>query len=148
VKADGSVRHVQARVQRQVVGDGAFPLAELLAAVPPATPISIEVPHAGLQAQLSAVEFAALNLRAVRALLTREGPVSEHITDDGNRERRSTCSSSAPGAGPASPARPRACRPSCWRRPSSSAAPPLTWITWIATCDWFAGCRRYVQHQG
>jgi sugar phosphate isomerase/epimerase len=71
--ADGSVLQVEARVQRQVVGDGEFPLAELLAAVPPATPISVEVPHATLTARLSAREFAALNLRAVQALLAREG---------------------------------------------------------------------------
>jgi sugar phosphate isomerase/epimerase len=71
--ADGSVLQVEARVQRRVVGDGEFPLAELLAAVPATTPISVEVPHATLQAQLSALEFAALNLRAVQALLAREG---------------------------------------------------------------------------
>ena len=69
----GSARHVESRVQRRVVGDGEFPLAELLAAVPAGTPVSVEVPHARLQAQLSAVEFAALNLRAVQALLAREG---------------------------------------------------------------------------
>jgi sugar phosphate isomerase/epimerase len=69
--ADGSVLQVEARVQRQVVGDGEFPLAALVAAVPPATPISVEVPNATLQARLSAREFAALNLRAVRALLAR-----------------------------------------------------------------------------
>jgi hypothetical protein len=73
MKAAGSVLQVEARVQRQFVGGGEFPLAELLAAVPPATPISVEVPHATLQARLSAVEFAALNLRAVQALLAREG---------------------------------------------------------------------------
>jgi sugar phosphate isomerase/epimerase len=72
--ADGSVLQVEARVQRQVVGDGEFPLAELLAAVPPATPISVEVPHAALQARLSAREFAALNLRAVQALIAQEAP--------------------------------------------------------------------------
>ena len=39
----------------------------------PGTPISVEVPHARLQARLSAAEFAAYNLRAVQALLAREG---------------------------------------------------------------------------
>jgi hypothetical protein len=73
MKADGSVRHVEARVQREVVGEGGFPLAELLAAVPATTPISVEVPHARLQARLSAAEFATYNLRAVQALLAREG---------------------------------------------------------------------------
>ena len=73
MKADGSVLQVEARVQREVVGEGGLPLAELLAAVPAATPISVEVPHARLQARLSAVEFATYNLRAVQALLAREG---------------------------------------------------------------------------
>ena len=73
MKADGSVLQVEARVQREVVGEGGLPLAELLAAVPAATPISVEVPHARPQARLSAAEFAAYNLRAVQALLAREG---------------------------------------------------------------------------
>ena len=73
MKADGSVRHVEARVQREVVGEGGFPLAELLAGVPAVTPISVEVPHARLQARMSATEFATYNLRAVQALLAREG---------------------------------------------------------------------------
>ena len=73
MKADGSVLQVEARVQREVVGEGGFPLAELLAAVPAGSPISVEVPHARLQARLSAVEFATYNLRAVQALLAREG---------------------------------------------------------------------------
>jgi sugar phosphate isomerase/epimerase len=73
MKADGSVLQVEARVQREVVGEGGLPLAELLAAVPAATPISVEVPHARLQARLSATEFATYNLRAVQALLAREG---------------------------------------------------------------------------
>ena len=51
--ADGSVLQVEARVQREVPGEGEFPLAELLAAVPAGTPISVEVPHARLQARLS-----------------------------------------------------------------------------------------------
>ena len=71
--AEGSARHVESRVQREVVGQGEFPLAELLAAVPPLTPVSVEVPHATLQARLSPRDFAALNLRAVQALLAREG---------------------------------------------------------------------------
>ena len=73
MKADGSVLQVEARVQREVVGEGGFPLAELLAAVPAGSPISVEVPHARLQARLSALEFATYNLRAVEALLAREG---------------------------------------------------------------------------
>lgn len=74
MSAAGSPRHVESRVQRQVVGEGEFPLAELLAAVPAGTPISVEVPHARLQARLSPVEFAAHNLRAVHALLAAHTP--------------------------------------------------------------------------
>ncbi len=73
MKADGSVLQVEARVQREVVGEGEFPLAELLGAVAAGTPVSVEVPHARLQARLSAAEFATYNLRAVQALLAREG---------------------------------------------------------------------------
>ena len=69
--ADGSPRHVESRVQRQLVGEGEFPLAELLGAVPAGTPISVEVPHAALQSRTTAAEFARLNLRAVRQLLAR-----------------------------------------------------------------------------
>ena len=83
MRADGSVLHVESRAQRQVVGDGQFPLAELLDAVPPGTPISVEVPHARLQASLTPEEFARVNLRAVRALLRRvadatAAPVAGH----------------------------------------------------------------------
>ena len=49
-------------------GEGEFPLGELLAAVPPGTPISVEVPNATLTARLSPVEFAARNRRGVEAL--------------------------------------------------------------------------------
>jgi len=73
--ADGSVLQIEARVQREVPGEGGFPLAELLAAVPAGTPISVEVPHARLQARLSVVEFATYNLRAVQALLAQEKTV-------------------------------------------------------------------------
>ena len=70
--AEGTARHVESRVQREVVGEGEFPLAELLGAVPAGTPLSVEVPHARLQARLSPHEFAAHNLRAVQALLAKE----------------------------------------------------------------------------
>jgi len=61
-----------------VVGDNvdgsSDTIGDLLGAcLPPATPISVEVPHARLQARLSAAEFATYNLRAVQALLAREG---------------------------------------------------------------------------
>ena len=66
--ADGSVLQVEARALREVPGEGEFPLTELLAAVPPDTPISVEVPNATLTARLSPVEFAARNRRGVEAL--------------------------------------------------------------------------------
>ena len=66
--ADGSVLQVEARALREVPGEGEFPLTELLAAVPPGTPISVEVPNATLTARLSPVEFAARNRRGVEAL--------------------------------------------------------------------------------
>ena len=70
--AEGTARHVESRVQREVVGEGEFPLAELLGAVAAGTPLSVEVPHARLQARLSPQEFAAHNFRAVQALLAKE----------------------------------------------------------------------------
>lgn len=66
--ADGSVLQIEARALRQVPGEGEFPLAELLAAVPRDTPISVEVPNAVLTARLSPVEFATRNRRGVEAL--------------------------------------------------------------------------------
>jgi sugar phosphate isomerase/epimerase len=66
--ADGSVLQVEARALRKVPGEGEFPLAELLAAVPASTPLSVEVPNATLQARMSPVEFAARNLRGARRL--------------------------------------------------------------------------------
>jgi sugar phosphate isomerase/epimerase len=69
MSADGSVLQVEARVQRKLVGEGELPLAELVAAAPAGTPLSVEVPHAVLQARLSDVDFARRNLRAIRALL-------------------------------------------------------------------------------
>ncbi|PXY36625.1 sugar phosphate isomerase/epimerase family protein [Prauserella flavalba] len=70
MRADGSVLQVEARVRRELVGDGELPLRELVTAVPDGTPLSVEVPHAALQAVLPPVEFARRNLDAVRRLLT------------------------------------------------------------------------------
>lgn len=72
MRADGSLLQVEARVQRQLVGDGELPLAELVAAVPAGTPLSVEVPHAALQDRLPSLEFARRNLEQVRALLAGE----------------------------------------------------------------------------
>ncbi|MGY0489463.1 TIM barrel protein [Streptomyces sp. WG-D5] len=73
--ADGSVLQVEARVQRQLVGDGELPLAELIAAAPEGTPLSIEVPHAALQSRLTPLEYAEHNLTKLRAVL---GAVNAH----------------------------------------------------------------------
>ncbi|MET9593976.1 TIM barrel protein [Streptomyces sp. NPDC006516] len=67
--ADGSVLQIEARVQRQLIGDGELPLAELIAAAPAGTPLSIEVPHAALQSQLTPLEYARRNLRGLREVL-------------------------------------------------------------------------------
>ncbi|MGW0785478.1 sugar phosphate isomerase/epimerase family protein [Streptomyces sp. NPDC002913] len=69
MRADGSVLQVEARVQRQLIGDGELPLAELIAAAPEGTPLSIEVPHAALRASLSPLAYAQRNLRNLRELL-------------------------------------------------------------------------------
>ena len=83
MKADGSVLQVEARVQREVVGEGGFPLAELLAAVPAGTPISVEVPHARLQARLSAHGVRhATTCAPCRRCSPGRTPMSESTWDD------------------------------------------------------------------
>ncbi|WP_037857440.1 sugar phosphate isomerase/epimerase family protein [Streptomyces sp. NRRL F-5065] len=70
MKADGSVLQAEARVQRQLIGDGELPLTELIAAAPAGTPLSIEVPHATMQARLTSLDYARRNLTSLRDLLT------------------------------------------------------------------------------
>lgn len=65
MKADGSVLQVEARVQRGIIGSGELPLAELVAAAPAGTPLSVEVPHLGL----ADLDLARRNLDAVRELV-------------------------------------------------------------------------------
>lgn len=72
MNAEGSVLHIESRAQRRTVGEGELPLAELVAAAPPGTPLSVEVPDATAQARLSSLDVAAYNLRAVRNLLDEE----------------------------------------------------------------------------
>ncbi|KAA9159329.1 sugar phosphate isomerase/epimerase [Amycolatopsis acidicola] len=69
MKADGSVLQVEARAHRLVAGEGELPLAELIAAVPEGVPLSVEVPHAVLQNELSSLEFARRNLDGLRRVL-------------------------------------------------------------------------------
>ena len=59
----------EARRNRLPVGQGALPLAALLAAAPAGTPVSLEVPNERLQSAHSAKEFAAMNADAARALI-------------------------------------------------------------------------------
>jgi sugar phosphate isomerase/epimerase len=69
--ADGSPLQLEARALRRIPGEGQFPLVDLLGALPPGTPLSVEVPDARLQATLSPLEFAARNRDAVRRLVGR-----------------------------------------------------------------------------
>lgn len=61
----------EARVQRLLVGEGGLPLAELLAATSPGTPVSAEIPHAAHQARLNPRDYAALVARTTRELVAR-----------------------------------------------------------------------------
>ncbi|MEQ3553327.1 TIM barrel protein [Pseudonocardia nematodicida] len=67
--ADGSVLQIEARARRRAVGEGELPLAELVGAAPPGTPLSVEVPDAVLQARTSDLEVARHQLAAVRTLI-------------------------------------------------------------------------------
>lgn len=68
--ADGSPLQLEARALRQVCGEGEFPLRDLLGALPPATPLSVEVPDARLQSTMPALDWAVRNREAVRRLLS------------------------------------------------------------------------------
>lgn len=61
----------EARVQRLLVGEGELPLAELIAAAPASVPLSVEIPHAALQARLSPLEYATRAAQSARALIER-----------------------------------------------------------------------------
>ena len=103
-------------------GEGGFPLAELLAAVPAGDADQRRGP--ARRAAGAAVRRSSSPPQPARraALLAEAAMLSSGTT-------RSTCSSSAPAPAasrPPSPARTRGSRPWCWRRPSSSAAPPPT----------------------
>lgn len=67
--ANGSVRQIESRVRRQRVGAGELPLAELVAAVPAGTPLSVEVPRTAAKEHLTPLDEAQRNLRSVRDLL-------------------------------------------------------------------------------
>jgi hypothetical protein len=59
-------------------GEGELPLTALLAAVPPGTPVSVEVPHAWLQRSMTPLEFATAVRRATARLLDRS--VGQEVT--------------------------------------------------------------------
>jgi hypothetical protein len=72
------VLQTEARFLRQLPGDGELPLAALLGAVPPGTPISVEVPHAWLQASMSPLEFAIATFRATARVLDQQAGHAAH----------------------------------------------------------------------
>lgn len=72
----------EARKDRMVVGEGELPLAALLAATPPGTPVSLEIPNVHLQAALPPREFLAVLARAARTLIAQVDSVqAEKLTD-------------------------------------------------------------------
>lgn len=66
---NGSVLQLESRAVRLVPGTGELPLLELIAAVPPATPLSVEVPNGNISATMSALDYAKLNRNALDELL-------------------------------------------------------------------------------
>lgn len=67
--ADGEPRKVESRAHRLVPGDGAFPLHDLLRAVAPGTPVSLEVPNAELASRLGDLGYARRLRASAEAVL-------------------------------------------------------------------------------
>jgi sugar phosphate isomerase/epimerase len=76
----GSLLQTEARFLRHLPGEGELPLRALLAALPPGTPVSVEVPHARLQASMSPLEFASAARRATARVLDQ---ADDHATHGG-----------------------------------------------------------------
>jgi sugar phosphate isomerase/epimerase len=69
MSADGEPRKVESRALRLAPGEGEFDLTGLLRAVPAGTPISLEVPHAGLASKLGPLGYARYLREATLRLL-------------------------------------------------------------------------------
>lgn len=79
--ADGEPRKVEARTLRLPPGDGELPLSELLNAVAPGLPLSVEVPNAPLVERLGVAGYASyLHGRTLRLLEVSAGPVAPGST--------------------------------------------------------------------
>jgi sugar phosphate isomerase/epimerase len=59
----------EARTGRLLPGEGGLPLAGLLSAVPPATPVAIEAPRLSLRGELTPAQFAARARRSLDQVL-------------------------------------------------------------------------------
>lgn len=71
--ADGEPRKLESRALRLAPGDGEFPLAELLRAVPAGVPVSVEVPNAALVEQLGVTGYARYLYAAATRVLAEAG---------------------------------------------------------------------------
>lgn len=69
MSADGEPLKVESRALRLPPGEGAFPLVDLIRAVSPGVPVSVEVPNAPLRARLGAVGYARHLREATRGVL-------------------------------------------------------------------------------
>lgn len=72
VTVDSTPRSIEARVQRELPGDGTFPLTAILNKVPADVPISVEVPNPVLIREIGAVEFAHRAYQSAAALLEQD----------------------------------------------------------------------------
>jgi len=71
VQPPGGDAAAEARTGRLLPGEGGLPLAGLLSAVPPATPLAIEAPRLSLRGELTPAQFAARARRSLDRVLTR-----------------------------------------------------------------------------
>ncbi|RYE43706.1 MAG: sugar phosphate isomerase/epimerase [Hyphomicrobiales bacterium] len=69
-----SARVIESRVQRDLPGEGIFPLTEILRRVHPETPISVEVPNPRLIAEIGPFEYARRAFVAANRVLDTVDP--------------------------------------------------------------------------